>query len=439
MSTPIKIFISYAHEDEVYKDELKGHLSKLGNLDIIKDWDDRLILPGDNWEEQIQKKLQEAQVFLFLLSEAALTSDYIQEKEAPVALSRHRAGAARAIPVIVGACDFYNSPFREIQATPTGLQPISSMEAAERESFYKDFTINLLLAIMNIRETTKGTAAPVHQQVEGASDTVLAGRLSRALVNLDYKKPVSAFNQCLAYGNKAFAFLVHGPRGTGHDWFLRVVLKQWFEDLENQQFETLRFSLGNLFDTDIYSICDEIQIRNNLPGPGFESIVRTICTWTSSKPVVIRADDPQALEPEGLQQFIQNFCAPLFRIARSSPQARFPLLLFFVLREPGRVAAPFQAFSPEWDPEQSVALALPGLEPLKPEDLEQWATNNLARISNMGKRVEELILPQRRAAAIQQILEESGGRMDGQQGVINRICSFYGLQYPQILKQLPSV
>jgi hypothetical protein len=43
----LKLFISYSHHDEDIKDELLKHLSPLKRLNLIADWHDRKIAPGD--------------------------------------------------------------------------------------------------------------------------------------------------------------------------------------------------------------------------------------------------------------------------------------------------------------------------------------------------------------------------------------------------------
>lgn len=55
-----KIFISYAHKDEKYKEELVEHMSGLRRAGIISEWNDRKIVPGQNWSEQISPLCQDS-------------------------------------------------------------------------------------------------------------------------------------------------------------------------------------------------------------------------------------------------------------------------------------------------------------------------------------------------------------------------------------------
>ena len=248
---------------------------------------------------------------------------------------------------------------------------------------------------------------------------------------------MNTFTQCLAFGGKTFAFLVHGPRGTGHDWFLRVALGRWFKQQGSSQFKTLYLPLGEVDDTDLFSICDFLQLRNNLRSSDFQSIAKDICSWASSKTVILRIDTPSELDAEELQEVISNFGEPLFDFVTASTQAKFPLILFFVKRSKGTTLNPFCQFSDDW--EQSQPLALPSLQSLKPGQIEDWATDNMAQLANLSKRVDAIIQPSKRKVTIAHIIQESRGKNAGQRGVLGKICEYYNLKFPQILANLPEV
>ena len=45
-TAPVSLFYSYAHEDEVLRGELAGHLKILERRGLISAWHDRQIVPG---------------------------------------------------------------------------------------------------------------------------------------------------------------------------------------------------------------------------------------------------------------------------------------------------------------------------------------------------------------------------------------------------------
>ena len=75
-----KIFISYSRKDVDYKDELKKHLNMLNSFDITDNWSCEDISIG-TWDSQIQEKLIESDIVIYMLSANFFTSSYILEKE----------------------------------------------------------------------------------------------------------------------------------------------------------------------------------------------------------------------------------------------------------------------------------------------------------------------------------------------------------------------
>ncbi len=68
MASKIKIFVSYAHRDELLLKKLKMHLKPLSRQGLIDLWYDRNISAGAEWEREIDKHLENAQIILLLIS-----------------------------------------------------------------------------------------------------------------------------------------------------------------------------------------------------------------------------------------------------------------------------------------------------------------------------------------------------------------------------------
>lgn len=131
----IKIFISYAHEDEKYKEELEKHLKPLKRRNVIDSWNDREILPGVEWEEQIKTKFESAEVILFLISPDFISSDYINDVEIKKALDRYNKNEVIIIPIILRPVDFSYLEISKFQALPKDGKPISSWDDPD-EAWY---------------------------------------------------------------------------------------------------------------------------------------------------------------------------------------------------------------------------------------------------------------------------------------------------------------
>jgi internalin A len=129
-----RVFISYAHKDERLRAELDPHLKWLKRQGIIDYWYDRMIHPGERWDDRIKRELDSAQIVLFFVSTDFLASDYIYEQEIPLALARQEAGKAIGISVILRAVhNFKNCPLAPFQAVNDPERPIKSMSSAERD------------------------------------------------------------------------------------------------------------------------------------------------------------------------------------------------------------------------------------------------------------------------------------------------------------------
>ena len=64
--TPVRIFYSYSHKDEAYRDELEEHLSLIKRQGLIHSWHDRRISAGQEWQGVIDENLEAANVILCL-------------------------------------------------------------------------------------------------------------------------------------------------------------------------------------------------------------------------------------------------------------------------------------------------------------------------------------------------------------------------------------
>jgi len=121
-----KVFISYSHKDEEWKDKLVTHLGvieKQGNLEI---WDDRRIQGGDDWFSEIEKAIESAHIAIPLITANFLTSDFILGNEVPRLLERKNNEGLRIMPLIVKPCAWTKVKWLSpIQARPKDGKALS--------------------------------------------------------------------------------------------------------------------------------------------------------------------------------------------------------------------------------------------------------------------------------------------------------------------------
>ncbi len=122
----VEVFFSYAHKDEDLRDQLAEHLAGLRRQGVIREWHDRKILPGEQWADIIDERLNTADIILLLVSPAFLNSDYCYDNEMKRAIERHNEGSAVVVPVIARPCDWQGSQFSHLQALPKDAKPVTS-------------------------------------------------------------------------------------------------------------------------------------------------------------------------------------------------------------------------------------------------------------------------------------------------------------------------
>lgn len=127
-NTPLKVFISYAHEDEPFKNDLVGHLKTLSRQGKIEIWQDRDMLAGDRWDPEIKKSLEEADIVLLLISVNFINSNYIDTVELKRTLEREAEGRVRMIPILLKPTDLQGTEIRKLQALPKDGKPISKWD-----------------------------------------------------------------------------------------------------------------------------------------------------------------------------------------------------------------------------------------------------------------------------------------------------------------------
>lgn len=133
----IEVFCCYARNDLPLLIELKKHLSSLEREKLISLWADVNINAGAQWEEEIHRHLNTAQIILLLVSPDFIASEYCYSIEMQQAMRRHDRGEARVIPIILRPVYWQKTPFGKIQALPKDASPITSGKWHHQdEAFY---------------------------------------------------------------------------------------------------------------------------------------------------------------------------------------------------------------------------------------------------------------------------------------------------------------
>lgn len=101
VDTPVRIFVSYAHEDRAWRDALfsSGLNAPEG---YVCPWTDAMLEPGMSWNEAILAELEQATIAILLVSRHFLSSDYISRIELPSVLRRRASQGLKLLWIPIG-------------------------------------------------------------------------------------------------------------------------------------------------------------------------------------------------------------------------------------------------------------------------------------------------------------------------------------------------
>ncbi|HEX4951897.1 MAG TPA: SUMF1/EgtB/PvdO family nonheme iron enzyme [Thermoanaerobaculia bacterium] len=161
---PAKVFISYSHKDEAWKDRVVSHLQVLAHQGLLAVWDDRQIDAGDDWYAAIESALESCDVALLLISRDFLNSGFIRREEVPRLLRRREEAGVRVIPVILWPCSWDQVDWlKPTQARPTDGKPLASFKRkAEAEQALADLAKEVLALAGAPADPRRGGAGDAH-------------------------------------------------------------------------------------------------------------------------------------------------------------------------------------------------------------------------------------------------------------------------------------
>ena len=156
----LKLFCSFAQEDDKLLTELEKYLHPLERQQQITIWHRNKIAEGRNFLREIKDHLNTAQIILLLVSPDFLASDHCYSVEMQRAIERQRAtNTVRVIPIILRHSDWQDTPFGGLKALPDNHIPIT--ESRNRDKAF-------LNVVQGIRRTIEelNTLLPLPQEIE---------------------------------------------------------------------------------------------------------------------------------------------------------------------------------------------------------------------------------------------------------------------------------
>jgi internalin A len=148
---PVRLFVSYAHEDERQLKRLDCILDILEQQHGLESWRDRRLIAGEQWNARIQERLEEMDIFLFIASQASLVSKYIVNTELRRAIERREEIEIAVVKLEPCALDDVSDTFLgNIQRLAARFNSIA--EAPLKSSAWEEVRKDLLPVLQRVQE-----------------------------------------------------------------------------------------------------------------------------------------------------------------------------------------------------------------------------------------------------------------------------------------------
>lgn len=124
----LKLFISYSHNDEEYIKDFIKHIAPLKTKGLIEDWYDRKIIAGKDYQDQIDNKLEDADIICLFISANFLSSNAcMEEKKSAFELMKKK--GIIVVPIILSPCGWLDdTELSCLLALPTDGKPTSDFK-----------------------------------------------------------------------------------------------------------------------------------------------------------------------------------------------------------------------------------------------------------------------------------------------------------------------
>lgn len=149
------MFVSYSHRDRVYLSdgELVSYLKGL-EKEGVRFWWDESLNAGDNWDEEIKRRIKESHLALVLVSQWFLDSDYCTNVEVESFLRRSREDGLVIFPVILSPCEWERHDWlKSRQFLPREGKTVETdyVQPGQRKALYLDIRRDLRAQLDKIR------------------------------------------------------------------------------------------------------------------------------------------------------------------------------------------------------------------------------------------------------------------------------------------------
>ena len=149
----VRLFYSYSHKDRKHQKKMERALTLLRDQDgILKDWSDRQILPGQQISRELQEKIKNTDIFVFLLSRDFIAShECLKEWSQAHQIATERT-AVLLVPIILSTCSWKDiAGMSDLKALPEDGKPIKTFQ--DKDIAWQQIYEGLKNLIDHLRQT----------------------------------------------------------------------------------------------------------------------------------------------------------------------------------------------------------------------------------------------------------------------------------------------
>ena len=151
---PVRLFVSYAHDDERLLKRLDAMLGALEQYHGLTSWSDQRLIAGEEWDTEIRSRLEKMDIFLFISSQTSLVRPYIKHTELRRARERHSAGEVEFVTDKLEPCACDDDPYLgKLQRLAPRF--INIVETKPQSKAWEQVRIDLLPVIDRVRTKKK--------------------------------------------------------------------------------------------------------------------------------------------------------------------------------------------------------------------------------------------------------------------------------------------
>jgi len=142
MGENLNIFAIYTLEDIAIMHEITQRLETSEENMELSIWNEDPIKSGQLWKPQMESSFQQADIFLFFISNTLMHSEFIQQLEFKMVIDRYKAGQCKVLPILIDDCpwridfeaDDYTFSFKQLEVLPENLKPLKDWDI-QRDGF----------------------------------------------------------------------------------------------------------------------------------------------------------------------------------------------------------------------------------------------------------------------------------------------------------------